>query len=756
MPIESINLSTTKKSDFVPTADEIKTIQEKMKDPEFMKLMTEYMTSLEDPAYRAEEEAYLEQVEREAKEGGDNSFDFVFPKPNYFVELGVGKDKEGARVFINMCTSEKIEEYTEETTNRRDASNWTVPVSIGRPRPDTFEGKPACVYDAAFHPKTLSLGDRSDRFMTFLVEIAVENINAGHKRQYGYGFRRMSNSSSTVIAVGIPQNMTVSRPKGSSAASSSNSILNAAKAQSVLTKPTQFHKDGTATLSEAPRPANGSGGTAGYSPSGAASGTTAVTSSSSARASASAAPSAAATSSSSSTTTTAVKAAKEPEDSLPPFTITHRGAVDLLDTWNWKVSDRRTGVPKQLVVTCTFAGVTSAAALEMDVSADGCRIDIHKTDAHPFYGSIALPFTVEDTPASAKFEKKKGILTLVLDVKSTTIPYADLPQTAGGGGGSSEAAAGTDADAEPEPSTASHPIDVKSALPSMSPTRQDMPSPTKEVKEPAAPAPATEKAEEKVAEEAATRSKPAHADPEATLPPAKSLVEEITPAAGNKTDAPAVAPMKATEEAPAPSSAVAAEGFESDANDRMQEVMRKIAEAKRQREEAEAAERAAEEAVREAEAEEAAKAKAAEEEKEKAAKREEAVSAEPPKAEAATEEEPLEVIDLRNQQAEWLKGVTGAAAASNTAEAKADGEEAASFGDAIASAVKAVVKESTGGLLDDDEDEEALEKRREMRRKLREIQRQEDAAREAERLDSLMKQKMAELPLRSGHIFDIE
>ena len=71
MPIESINLSTTKKSDFVPTADEIKTIQEKMKDPEFMKLMTEYMTSLEDPAYRAEEEAYLEQVEREAKEGGD-------------------------------------------------------------------------------------------------------------------------------------------------------------------------------------------------------------------------------------------------------------------------------------------------------------------------------------------------------------------------------------------------------------------------------------------------------------------------------------------------------------------------------------------------------------------------------------------------------------------------------------------------------------------------------------------------------------
>ena len=94
MPIESLNLHD-KKDNSKATPEEMKMITEKMKDPEFMKLFSEYAESLQDPAYRKEEEEYLEQVEREAREGGDHSFEFIFPKPHFCVEL-LQKDKQQA------------------------------------------------------------------------------------------------------------------------------------------------------------------------------------------------------------------------------------------------------------------------------------------------------------------------------------------------------------------------------------------------------------------------------------------------------------------------------------------------------------------------------------------------------------------------------------------------------------------------------------------------------------------------------------
>lgn len=670
MPLESINLSASgKKSDFKPTEQEMNTIKEKMKDPEFMKLMTEYMESLSDPKYRQEEEEYLAQVEREAKEGGDHSFDFIFPKPAYFVELlqGVGKDREGSRVFINMCTSEKIEEYKEETTNSREASNWIVPVSIGRPRPDTFEGKPVCVYDAAFHPKTIAIGERSDRFMTFLVEIAVENINSGHKKSYGYGYRRMSSSTSKVQSVGQPANMTVKREKGE------KSIFDVAKEQSVLSAPTRFSKDGEVTLREA------------------AVATSAATSSSSHTNAKKSQPS---------PQSSAKVATQSKQDNLPEYTITHRGVVDLTDTWNWKVSDKRTGVPKQLVVTITFAGVTSAAALELDVSSDGSCIDIHKNpEKHPFFGSIVLPFTVEETPSSAKFDKKKSILTLVLEVKNTIIPQDQLPNK----GTTPEAEAASEPNAVPpiENKNEGIPIDVQSAAPSASPMRSELPPQI------------SGKAKGEANLTNSTESTATHAS------------------------------------IPAPTPAPATEGFEADAGDRMKEVMRKIAEAKKEREEAERVEREAEQAVKDAEAAEAKKQTEPETSNSAPLKEqttEEAVAN--GVSDPTTTEEPLEVVDLRNRQAEWLKGVS-TASASNDMDAAGSSDKKVSFDTAI--------KQATGGLLDDEEeDAEAVAKRKEMKRKLKELQRQEDAAKEAERLDSIMKEKMAALPLRSKYILDIE
>src|SRR5689334_6974955 len=107
MSLQAVNLhDKTKDEEFKPTAQELKTIAEKMKDPEFMKLWTEYAMSLKDPAYRKEEEEYLKQVEKEAREGGNYSFEFIFPKPRFVVELLEGDGK----TFLNICESDKVDE----------------------------------------------------------------------------------------------------------------------------------------------------------------------------------------------------------------------------------------------------------------------------------------------------------------------------------------------------------------------------------------------------------------------------------------------------------------------------------------------------------------------------------------------------------------------------------------------------------------------------------------------------------------------
>ncbi|KAH8611963.1 putative pre RNA processing PIH1 Nop17 [Trypanosoma vivax] len=403
MPLETINLLGKKPQEdekFSPTAEEINTIRKKMEDPKFMELFQEYMKSMEDPETRREEEAYLEQVEREAKEGGDYSFDFVFPKPGFVVELlepsttyrvERGKAKSQAPVYVNMGCSDKIDPFREETTGDRGNSNWYVPVSISKPRTELFSEVAASaktgsssdgdrkesviVYDAVFHPNTLQLAERSDRFCCFLVNIAVEHINTGYGDSNGFQFRRLPSS---VPSVGTLQNQTITRQKG-------KSPFEAAKDEPVLTRPTKtLPKLGASNkVSNASTPVVGKHDN--------------VTS---------------ATGQSDSNAGNTSKLVQR--DSMPRCTVTHRGRIDLCDAWGWKVVDQRVGVPEALVVKMEFVGVQTASVLNVEV--EGTYVAVSRSSLHNYHGTLPLPFTVETVPLEAKFERKRSILTLVLRV----------------------------------------------------------------------------------------------------------------------------------------------------------------------------------------------------------------------------------------------------------------------------------------------------------------------------------------------------
>ncbi|CAD2222327.1 hypothetical protein AGDE_15704 [Angomonas deanei] len=76
---------------------------------------------------------------------------------------------------------------------------------------------------------------------------------------------------------------------------------------------------------------------------------------------------------------------KKNSHSLPPFTITHRGRIDFSDAWNFKLTEKRIGVPEELVVEIDFQNKNNhnslrAADLQVEVSADGTCLEIVPTE----------------------------------------------------------------------------------------------------------------------------------------------------------------------------------------------------------------------------------------------------------------------------------------------------------------------------------------------------------------------------------------
>ena len=599
MPIESINLFD-KKEEFKPTADEMRVIADKMKDPEFAKLMHEYMETLNDPQTRKEEEEYLEQMEREAKEGGDYSFDFIFPKPVFAIEL---LETQKKKVIVNMCTSDKVDEYREETTNSRQSANWHVPVSVSKERPEQYNGAAYVVYDAVFNPKTMALAERSDKFVCFLVEIVVENINQGYKESFGFKFLRLPSS---LRSVGQPQNQTVRREKGKAAFPLSD--------EPVSTRPVK------PALSQAAK---------------------------------SVASAVASTKAASAAAQQNAAAPPPVPSSVPKFQIMHKGEIDLTDAWNWKVVDKRIGVPRELLVKLELPEAASAADLDIDVTEH--YIDIGKSTKHPYHGTISLPFSVDATPVGAKFDKSKRILSLTLRVVPPVKPAEAIPP------------------------------------PELFPQIREQPAPI----ESAAAAPPVESAP--VAEPAAdVKTVPEQAAP---------LAEEKRGA--EKLPAPVPIPAVTAADPPAEASEQPQAAPKPDLSslsgdqDRMQQLMAKLAQARKEREEAEEAERLAEQGD----------------------KKPQSVD-ETTTAAAAANDEAVEVIDLRRKQQEWLDGVKQQQQAKD-AEEERQSEEAARVAD-----------------------EEAKKKLKEARKKMEE-------ERDAERAEAKMKEAMARLPLKSKYIFDI-
>ena len=166
---------------FSPTESE--NFKKAFDDPEFRKMFSEYVDELQNPANRAENEAYITQLEGEKKvpEGKE----LIRPKAS-FVAKTHKLDKDGKKtdekVFINIVTSDIIAVPRKEKT--KDGESWSLPYSLGPPHMehDKNNSNVAC-FDCCFHPDVIKQMEANRRFQESLVMTAIEGIEEAYRRQ---------------------------------------------------------------------------------------------------------------------------------------------------------------------------------------------------------------------------------------------------------------------------------------------------------------------------------------------------------------------------------------------------------------------------------------------------------------------------------------------------------------------------------------------------------------------------------------------
>ena len=99
-------------------------------------MFEEYAKEISDPKARAESEAYLRQIEsgNQAQNVYGPDVELVVPEENFVVKTRKGDDH--TKVFINVCTSEKVEkaESKKSVQDGREGQTWSIPFSLGQER----------------------------------------------------------------------------------------------------------------------------------------------------------------------------------------------------------------------------------------------------------------------------------------------------------------------------------------------------------------------------------------------------------------------------------------------------------------------------------------------------------------------------------------------------------------------------------------------------------------------------------------------
>uniref|UniRef100_A0A8C9TQM6 Dynein axonemal assembly factor 2 n=1 Tax=Scleropages formosus TaxID=113540 RepID=A0A8C9TQM6_SCLFO len=187
------------------TREEVERLSRAFRDERFRALLREYADEIACPENRRRYEQELKQLEQER--GVDVTF--VHPTPQRVLKTSVdGKRK----CFINVCTNELVRK-PEGSRGRGSAGelgcHWSLPYSLspGREHVDS-KGCVYTVYDVIFHPDTLHMAWKNERFMGLVDSTALQGVQS----QFGV---RLDENNVKVLKIkykGVPNPSVIRKP----------------------------------------------------------------------------------------------------------------------------------------------------------------------------------------------------------------------------------------------------------------------------------------------------------------------------------------------------------------------------------------------------------------------------------------------------------------------------------------------------------------------------------------------------------------
>ncbi|KAG7328084.1 hypothetical protein KOW79_008028 [Hemibagrus wyckioides] len=149
-----------------------------MKEEKFRELLQEYAEEISNPENKKKYEEEITKLEQDR----GIEVKFIHPNPHHVLKTSMNRKE---KCFINICSNNLINMPTCEakrTENGQLGQCWSLPYSLtpGKPERDS-RGNKYTIYDVVFHPHTLYMAGKNQRFMKLVNSTAIQGVeNAFH------------------------------------------------------------------------------------------------------------------------------------------------------------------------------------------------------------------------------------------------------------------------------------------------------------------------------------------------------------------------------------------------------------------------------------------------------------------------------------------------------------------------------------------------------------------------------------------------
>lgn len=309
-------------------------------------------------------ELYEKEITELEKERG-NDITFIHPKPCYVIKTSVDGSRKG---FVNVCSNELVGKPSSTPTVKEGEKGltWSLPHTLSPPREDVDNKRQRCqVFDVIFHPDTLHLANKNKSFRDMVNKTALEAV----ENNFNVVLDKKNLKFPKLSYKGIVHSSVIRKPSENIPEHSpeEREILNKLFAEADKNQPApKKHKKPRKTSTDD----------------------------------------------------------EKSKYTIPKYFIKHRSHVEMEDFTEHKGAKLNAAIPKELVVDIMLPLLNSSADITLDVTEK--TVQLVSENPAKYKLNLTLPYQVIESAGSAKFDKDKKKLVIVLPVKRNSSSIFDF------------------------------------------------------------------------------------------------------------------------------------------------------------------------------------------------------------------------------------------------------------------------------------------------------------------------------------------